>query len=188
MASLLAVDLSDVEARSEVHPVCTAQHTIVRDDDDTIDTWAADWERYGPAEIWLAIPPGLGARKDWAHFWPTVGAVFPDSFPKAIFSNMFWALLVMLLGEFRKGKSWLTPGAYLEPDLVGLLPWLTGCSILIVVCLLYLKISLKAMRHVNRKLAPELEIHLFACSFGILFFPILLIQLVHQQIYPYGPL
>lgn len=101
---------------------------------------------------------------------------------------MFWALLVMLLGEFRKGKSWLTPGAYLEPDLVGLLPWLTGCSILIVVCLLYLKISLKAMRHVNRKLAPELEIHLFACSFGIQFSPILLIQLVHQQIYPYGPL
>ena len=76
MASLLAVDLSDVEARSEVHPVCTAQHTIVRDDDDTIDTGAADWERYAPAEIWLAIPPILGARKDWAHFWPAVGAIF----------------------------------------------------------------------------------------------------------------
>ena len=74
------------------------------------------------------------------------------------------------LVEFRKGEMWLTPGPYLEPDLVGLLPWLTGCSILIVVCLLYLKISLKAMRHVNRKLAPELEIHLFACSFGVLFF------------------
>ena len=74
------------------------------------------------------------------------------------------------LGEFRKGKSWLTPGAYLEPDLVGLLPWLTGCSILIVVCLLYLKISLNAMRHVNRKLAPELEIQLFACSFGVQYY------------------
>ena len=76
MASLLAVDLGDVEARSEVHPVCTAQHTIVRDDDDTIDTGAADWERYAPAEIWLAIPPILGARKDWAHFWPTAGEIF----------------------------------------------------------------------------------------------------------------
>ena len=39
------------------------------------------------------------------------------------------------LVEFRKGETWLTPGPYLEPDLVGLLPWLTGCSILIVVCL-----------------------------------------------------
>jgi hypothetical protein len=44
------------------------------------------------------------------------------------------------------GESWLTPGPYLEPDLVGLLPWLMSCSIL------------KVMRHVNRKLATELEI------------------------------
>ena len=96
MASLLVVDLGDVEARSEVHPVCTAQHIIVRDDDDTIDTGAVDWERYAPAEIWLAIPPILGAWKDWAHFWPTVGTIFSDSFPKAIFSNIFWELLEMV--------------------------------------------------------------------------------------------
>jgi len=38
------------------------------------------------------------------------------------------------------------------------------------VCLL-VKISLKAMRHVNRELASELGIHLFDCSFGVLFFP-----------------
>jgi hypothetical protein len=32
------------------------------------------------------------------------------------------------------------------------------------------KISLKIMQHVNRKLVTNLEIHLFACSFGVLLF------------------
>jgi hypothetical protein len=29
------------------------------------------------------------------------------------------------------------------------------------------KISMKTLQHVNRKLATKLEIHLFACSFGV---------------------